>query len=248
MRFLQRHFQVATRYGGGFVQSIGGLSGGQQAGHPVDWFFYVNGSEAGQGAASTPLHPGDRVLWDRHDWRATIHIPAIVGSFPQPFQSGVAGKRLPVLVNCASLDDQACKLVKRRLAAVGVRVGASNIGSPAGQDVLRVLVGPWSQVGVDAAARQLDRGPAVSGVYARFSSTGLVVLDSGGRAAATLGAGTGLVAATRVASQQPTWLVTGTDAAGVLAAARHLDAADLAKRFALVVRGNTLTAAPKGGS
>ena len=36
---------VTTHYGGGFVQSIDGLSGGQEAGgDPVDWFYYVNGS------------------------------------------------------------------------------------------------------------------------------------------------------------------------------------------------------------
>src|SRR5258706_15117900 len=43
MRMLQRALPVKTRYGGGFVQSIDGLSG--SAGN-VDWFYYVNGIEA----------------------------------------------------------------------------------------------------------------------------------------------------------------------------------------------------------
>src|SRR5947209_13775747 len=49
MRLLERHFHVTTRYGGGFVQSIGRLGGGSRR----DWFFYVNGIEGQIGAAAT---------------------------------------------------------------------------------------------------------------------------------------------------------------------------------------------------
>ena len=55
-----------------------------------------------------------------------------------------------------------------------------------------------------------------------------------------LGAGTGLIAATGEHEQQTTWVVTGTDAAGMLAAARALDAGTLSHRFALAV-GPSLT-------
>ena len=59
MRFLQRRFDVRTRYGGGFVQAIDGLTGGYQGGRPVDWFYYVNGIEASKGAAAVDhgAHP-----------------------------------------------------------------------------------------------------------------------------------------------------------------------------------------------
>src|ERR1700728_475086 len=50
MRMLERSFRVGTRYGGGFVQSIDGRSG--SSAH-LDWFYYVNGIEAPQGAATT---------------------------------------------------------------------------------------------------------------------------------------------------------------------------------------------------
>jgi hypothetical protein len=46
LRLLQRSADVDTRYGGGFVGSIEGRSGGRQDGRPVDWFFYVNGVES----------------------------------------------------------------------------------------------------------------------------------------------------------------------------------------------------------
>ena len=92
MRALQRRFTVRTRYGGGFVQSIDGLAGGTRGGRPVDWFFYVNGVEAPRGAASTQLHRGDAVWWDRHDWGAANRVPAVVGSFPEPFAHGIDGR------------------------------------------------------------------------------------------------------------------------------------------------------------
>ena len=50
MRLLERSFDVETRYGGGFVQSIDGVAGGREDGRPVDWFFYVNGVESEVGA------------------------------------------------------------------------------------------------------------------------------------------------------------------------------------------------------
>ena len=43
----------------------------------------------------------------------------------------------------------------------------------------------------------------------------LELLDAQGRTVRTLGPGAGLVAATRFEEQQPTWVVSGTDTAGV---------------------------------
>jgi hypothetical protein len=98
MRLLQRNAKVTTRFGGGFVQSIDGVAGGRSGGRPVDWFYYVNGVEASEGAAAKRLNPGDRVWWDRHDWGAAQRVPAVVGSFPEPFLHGIGGRRLPVRI------------------------------------------------------------------------------------------------------------------------------------------------------
>ena len=38
MSLLMRNARIGTRYGGGFVQSIDGLSGGEAGGQPIDWF------------------------------------------------------------------------------------------------------------------------------------------------------------------------------------------------------------------
>ena len=236
MRFLQRSFDVTTAYGGGFVQSIDGVRG-QGEGGSVDWFYYVNGIEAPKGAASTRLFPGDRVWWDRHRWEAAMHIPAVVGSWPEPFRRGSGGERYPVRLECASGADTACRTVQGRLAAAGVTAGRAGLGSSAGRDVLRLVVGPWAQIRGDAALNQIGRGAAASGVFARPAASGdtLSVLNRAGRPARTLGAGAGLIAATRLGEQQPTWAVTGTDARGTLAAARALGTRTLRDRFALAL-------------
>ena len=93
-----------------------------------------------------------------------------------------------------------------------------------GEEVLRVVVGRWSDVRQDNVVRRLERGPGASGVFAQPTSTGdaIVVLDADGEPVRTLRAGAGLVAATSVEAQAPTWIVTGTDEVGVAAAAAAL--------------------------
>ncbi len=96
MRLLQRRATVKTRYGGGFVQCVNGLCGGADAGRRVDWFYFVNGVEASKGAASVKVGGGDHVWWDRRSWEATDRVPAVVGSFPEPFLHGTGDEqRLP---------------------------------------------------------------------------------------------------------------------------------------------------------
>ena len=70
------------------------------------------------------------------------------------------------------------------------------------------------------------------------------MLDARGRAARTLGAGSGLIAATRAEERQPVWFVTGTDDAGVASAARALDEGALSDRFALAISDDLPVAVP----
>jgi hypothetical protein len=238
MRLLQGSFHTETSDGGGFVQAIEGVAGGRRNGRPVDWFYYVNGMEAGVGAAEFELSPGDRVWWDHHDWGGAMRIPAIVGSFPEPFLTGVEGKRLPTTMTCIPADARACEEVGRRLEEAGIdRVARAAPGAQGGPELLRVLVGPWAQLRTQATVRQIERGPRASGVFARPDATGakLTIYDQRGDAARTLGAGAGLVAAVRYGEDAPTWVITGTDTAGVEAAAAALSPETLGNRFALAV-------------
>jgi hypothetical protein len=228
---------VATRFGGGFVQSIDRLSGGQEGGQPVDWFYYVNGIQARKGAAATKVHAGDHIWWDHHDWSQTQQVPAVVGSFPEPFLHGTEGKRLPVRVECADVAAPACHTVADRLGKLGVPAGISGLGASGEPGALHVLVGRWSSVRRKEGASTIDGGPRASGVYARFSPDGsrLTLLDAAGRAARQLLAGSGLIAATRHGEDAPVWVVAGTDAAGVDLAARAFDATVLRRSFAVAV-------------
>ncbi|HST34777.1 MAG TPA: DUF4430 domain-containing protein [Solirubrobacteraceae bacterium] len=252
MSLLTRNAKVATRYSGGFVQSIDGVAGGREGAQPVDWFYYVNGVEASKGAASTRVHPGDYVWWDRHDWSQTDDVPAVVGSFPQPFLNGLNGKRLPVRVECAEVGGEACKRVAGQLRDRGVPAGVSALGGGGGKLTLRVLVAPWSTLSREFALRELKQGPQASGVYARFAGGGggtLALLDARGRPTQTLAAGAGLIAATRSGEEAPVWAVTGTDAAGVEGAARAFGAASLRNRFAVAVApGGATLALPRPGA
>jgi hypothetical protein len=237
MRMLERSFHVSTRYGGGFVQSINGLSGTSPR---RDWFYYVNGIEASLGAAGTSVHRGDRIWWDLHDWSATDSIPAVVGSFPEPFVHGTGGRRLPTTLACAADAAAACKRVASEFQAVGVPAPTALIGTGSGSDSLAVEVGTWRDIKGELAATLIEHGPAASGIYARFTGPGgtsLQLLNPKGQVVRTLGAGAGLIAATGQSATGTVWLITGTDVAGVSAAAAALTPARLRDHFALAVQG-----------
>lgn len=247
MRMLERSFHLQTRYGGGFVQSVDGHSGTSAQ---RDWFYYVNGVQAKQGAASTPVHRGDAIWFDLHDWRATNSVPAVVGSFPEPFRHGIAGKRLPTTVECAPDVAAACRRVAAALAAAGVPAASQLIGTGSGRDTLGMVVGTWRELASEVAGSLIAHGPSASGVYARFDGPqghGLQLLDPAARVVTTLGPAAGLVAATADSSSAPVWLVTGTDRRGVAAAAAAVTPAALHDHFALAVAAGRRIALPVGG-
>jgi hypothetical protein len=266
MRLLEGKAEVATRYGGGYVQSIDGVAEAQRGGDPYDWFFYVDGVESPVGAAEVDVHGGERIWWDYRDWAATNHVPAVIGSWPAPFVHGVEGKRQPVVVECelrGSLgthsvqkeprNGEACEATRAALEGKGVKLAS---GSPKG--AIRVLVGTWDGLRSDPAARLIEEGPAESGVYANFvpaklrstPSEGakrnfeLVALDQDGAEAERLGPNAGLVAATSRYGGPPIWLVTGGTAAAVRAAAGALDTEALRDHYAIAVEGSQVHPLP----
>jgi hypothetical protein len=232
MRVLDRHAEVETRYGGGFVQAIDGLEAEEEVGAgPRDWFFYVNGVESTVGAADYALRGGEAIWWDYRDWSAAMRVPAVVGSWPQPFAGGYDGSRRPVAVECMG-GGRACRVVRERLSEAGVR----SARGPA-EGAIRILVGPWALLRDDPAAAQIEDGPQASGVFADFAPEGggfvLEGIDRRGRPARRFGPRAGLVAATRRYEAPPVWVVTGVSGRGVSAAARLLDAPHLRDRYAV---------------
>jgi hypothetical protein len=255
MRFLESEVEgVETRYGGGYVKSIDGIEETERGGHPYDWFFFVNGVESPVGAAEVSLHGGEKIWWDMHNWSATAHVPAVVGSWPAPFTTGWEGHQ-PGLVDVAChMAGPACAAVETALrdagAEVGVPVEASFEGSkpPATPPTLTVLVGTWAKVRSNAAAALIENGPGESGVYAEFEQAGggwrLVGLDESGEKARTFGPGAGLVAATRHFEGPPVWVVTGGTVAAVESAAEALSTDDLRDHYAVESEAGAVTPLP----
>lgn len=223
----------------GLAESLGLPIGARGDG----WFLYVNGVRRPLGS-DDELHGGDRVWWDRH--APDVVASAVVGSYPEPFAHGAEGRRYPLVLECAEDAERACDVVSERLSASGAIPARQTLGTGVGGRTVRVLVGRWSVLRADQALAQIDRDPAGSGVFARFDAGGrsLTLLDADGDAVDALGPGAGLVAATRFEEQAPTWAVTGTDAAGVEAAARALGERALERRFAVALDGARAIALP----
>jgi Domain of unknown function (DUF4430) len=259
MRVLDRNAEITTRYGGGFVQSIDGLEADRSRGDSFDWFFYVNGIESPVGAADYELRGGERIWWDYREWSEAMRVPAVVGSWPQPFVGGYEGKRRPVIVDCQGRGE-ACAEVQNRLEAAGVAMTTADGTNTSYMSTesahrstggaIRVLVGPWARVREDPAAALIEDGPQASGVFAHFAERGsgfeLQGLDDGGEPVRMFDANAGLIAATRRYDAPPVWVVTGTTTAGVHAAAGLLNAADLRDHYAVATEGGEETPLPLG--
>ena len=247
MRFLRSEFDVETRFGGGFVQSIDGLAGEGSSGRR-DWFFFVNGIESDVGAAEYELSPGDRVQWDLRHWGAAMRVPAIVGAYPEPFRSGIGGERRPVRVECEEAAAEPCRDAKDSLERAGVPVSGSSLGAPGTETVTRLVVARWPQARIVRGAPALEDGPQASGVFARFGADGrsLELLDEDGKVARTIrpGDGTALVAALRPRDDELVWLVTALDEEGLAAGVAAMREKRLRDAFAVAVTGRTVEKLP----
>ncbi len=245
MRLLRSRFDVETRYGGRFVQTIDGLEG-RGSGGTVDWFYFVNGVEADVGAAEYELSPGDRVQWDYRRWDAAMRVPAIVGAFPEPFLNGLQGKRRPVRVECEEDEAAACDAAKERLNRVGVSTSGSSLGAPGTETVTRLVVARWPAARIVRGAPLLEEGPQTSGVFARFTDGALELLDASGDAQRRVepGDGVGLVVALQPRDEELLWLVTALDTEGLEAGVRALDERTLEDAYAVAAGGEGVEKLP----
>ena len=223
MRMLERSFKVTTRYGGGFVESIDGHTGGSRT---------STGSTTSTGSRRprAPPHRGPpgrpdlvgpaRLERDRHD-------PGGRRLLPRAVHQRHRRQAFPVTLECATdaAPPASGSTRAQRDRRPGREPGARR-GS--GTDSLGVVVGTWSEVKGDIAAELIEQGPARAASTpsspARRATLELLEPARAGRAHARADAG--LIAATAQASR-PTWLVTGTDTAGRDARPRALTPARL---------------------
>jgi hypothetical protein len=245
MRLLRSGFDIDTRFGGRFVQAIDGLEG-QGAGGEADWFYFVNGVEAGVGAADFELSPGDRIQWDYRDWGAAMRVPAIVGAYPEPFLHGLEGERRPVRVECEEAGARVCSDARDALEDEGIATSGASLGAPGVEGVTRLVVAGWPAARIVRGASGLEQGPETTGVFARFRGRSLELLDEHGEVARRVkrGEGVGLVLAMRPLPDELLWLVTALDEKGLEAAVWALDEGHLRDAFAVAVRGRTVEKLP----
>ena len=223
MRLLQRNAKVTTRYGGGFVQSIDGL-GGRRARRAPGRLVLLRQRRRVARRARPPskLHAGDRVWWDHHDWGGDADDPGRRRLVPRAVRPRPrTASACPSASSAQDPRGPACTVVSR---AAGARSACPPPAAASARRAWRrrcaLVVGPLGALGDDPSlvgARAAARRPAASTRAPRRDGRSLTLLDARGpRRVARSAPATGLIAATRPAeADEPVWVVTGTDAAGV---------------------------------
>ena len=142
-------------------------------------------------------------------------------------------------IDCLGADDD---LLRGRRAARGRgRRGEHRRRERAqpASELLRVLVGPWERGRAGPAARAIEDGPGDERRLRRLRAGADAATTSSSRStrrrAGGVASGTAPAWSPRSArgEEQPTWVVTGTDEAGVDAAAELLDEESLRDRYAV---------------
>ncbi|HJZ60930.1 MAG TPA: DUF4430 domain-containing protein [Miltoncostaeaceae bacterium] len=221
MRATRGATPVETAYGGDFVSTMLGLK--SDLGAKRDWFYYVNGIEGEVGARQRTLHRGETVWWDYRGWGGLMDVPAVVGSWPEPFLHGAGGDAPTVAADPP---------LAGALRDAGARIGG-------GQRPWRV------RVGSDAALRRRDPAwrraagaPVAAGLTVRIAGHGIEALRTGGRGWAPVPTARALAAMVPTGSAPhdgALLAVVGLDAAAARAAARRIatDPSVLRLRYAV---------------
>ena len=189
MRQLQRKFTVETRYGGGFVQEIDGVAGGRRSGRPVDWFYLRERHRGGlrRGVAAA-LARRPRVVGPPRLGRARCASRRSSARSRSRSPRRRRARRSRSGSTARSDARRECREVRERLEDEGAQVGGSGtLGTRAGPEVLRLLVGRWSEVRVDPTAAAARAGAEGLGrVRAARPRTGssFELLDPRGQAGA----------------------------------------------------------------
>ncbi len=252
MEALQAVAGVETKYGGGFVKAIKGLS--SQEADRLDWFYYINGISPSLGAKDYVLRHGDVEQWDLRDWSYRSFVPAIIGAFPQPCLNGVRGEVKPTAVVYDEPFAEEAGALAASLEGWGVAEVTLNSAETLSDGVKEqshlIIVG-----GADnGLILELNELHKKLGFFARMEGGKIILLDSGGNPAGEYGAGWGLIQATQNpwspggvgSGESIVFMVTGSDNSGVRSAVRALiDNSDgLANACAVLVNNNQIIKIP----
>jgi hypothetical protein len=229
---LQIVAEVETKYGGGFIASINGISSeyGGANGGKKDWFVYINGIQSNVGAADYHLKDGDIEHWDFRDWNYQMSVPAIIGDFPQPFLSGFQEKIKPTSVVYEDLFSSEAEALVENLKGYGV-TGVSAVQCDILSDETKadnnliIIALPDNRL-----IKELNDAHKKLGFYLNIQQSELIVLDAEGNISGKFGEGSSLIQATQNpwypegigSGENVVWMITGTDKDGVRSAVEVL--------------------------
>ena len=256
MDALQMVANVETKYGGGFVSAINGVSSEYEGANrsKKDWFFYINGIASNVGARDYVLQDGDIEHWDFRNWSYHQFVPAIVGDFPHPFLNSYQRKVKPTVIVHGSEFEEYADSLAEKLVGLGVEGVSVKNEEQLSEDIQRyynlILLGSHDNVFIS----ELNNAHKRLGFYAYFQEGKLVVLDAKGKVASEYGASTGLIQATQNmwnpkgigAGENVVWMISGTDADGVKNAAKFLvnSHKDLRYAYAAVITEGKIVKVP----
>ncbi|MBN2898628.1 MAG: DUF4430 domain-containing protein [Clostridia bacterium] len=257
MEVLFRNLDIATAYGGGFVNEINGLESGftfytGDERKKADWFYWVNGILAPVGVAEYRPQPGDIIWWDYHDWSVTMFIPAVVGSYPQPFKSGYGG----VVSDTVILYDDSFKsdaeTLQQSLREHGVQTVLMAEYTPEmlqDPDHYVIALGTWTDLSEGSEfLTTLNKKNKMVGVYGKFTEAGLSTIDFKGQVIETYNENAGFIFAHSpgINGLKPFWCITGTDELGVKNALNLLleSPEKVQQMFSVVVSGEKVINCP----
>lgn len=226
MEVLFRNLDITTAYGGGFVNEINGLESGftfytGDERKKEDWFYWVNGILAPVGIAEYTPQPGDVIWWDYHDWSVTMFIPAVVGSYPQPFKNGFWGKVSDTIILYEEDFFDEAESLKESLNEKGVKTVILTEYSPElleDEDHYVIALGVWKDLSKESQfLNTINKKNKLVGVYGKFTDEGLSAIDFKGQIIKTFEKDAGFIYAHSpgVNGLKPFWCITGTDEIGV---------------------------------
>ncbi|MGD8191718.1 DUF4430 domain-containing protein [Brevibacillus ginsengisoli] len=231
---------VETAYNGGFVQSINGMASQYRVGDAnskkVDWFFSVNGLMSDVGAGEYPVHQGDTIWWDYHNWDYAMRVPAQIGAFPHPFVTRVTGEPLKAQIMYAGNQEQAAQQLNESLSQ---KVNKNTKNSPGKgstysvskwneklfeQEQGLILIGDRPSLMASPFVQKMMREREALGLFASFTDKGIQTYDSSGKPSKLLtDDGDAVILATKnLGNEMPILIVTGNSDAVLSKAVEQL--------------------------
>jgi hypothetical protein len=250
MAALQAVADVETKYGGGFVQAINGISSEYEGGSQRDWFYYINGIALNLGAQDYTLQDGDVEHWDFRHWSYLQFVPAIIGDFPQPFLS----KLKPTAVVYEEFFSKEAQGLAEKLGDWGVAEVITISDEQLSEETkeasnLVIIAGLENEL-----ISELNEVHKKLGFFAILQQDKIIVLDGGGNLAGEFNAGYGLIQATQNpwhpkgvgSGESVVFMITGTDTEGVKSAANALikNSDGLRYAFAVLVKNSEISKIP----